>query len=271
METSSKTMNHMKSPSRQLYYGLIKATTEHMYSLYEYQKYAESNPAALIPTVTIIRRYAIDGKLTRMENFIDGKLECITEYQFNAKGQVISSLDIDPAGIHTRRSVNIYNKDGLIEEWRVYSDMVNLDFRMLYSYDSQGKLFSESLIHENHEEYSISFYEHLDDNTIISISKDDKGRFIEKTIEEYDPTGNLISFRNYDESGRLKREGFYTYDIHNNQLSVKMKHYSEEGIEHTGREYEYLYDHKDNWIRAIHQAGEDKYSNVCIREIEYYT
>ncbi len=263
-------MSKKKAHHHHIYYGTIKATTEHWYGLSEYLGHCDIELGTLTPTISIIRRYTRDGRMTQMENFGVGELEYITEYTFNANGQIISSLDKDPAGNLTRKSFNIYNKDGLIEECRAYSDKVNLDFRMLFSYDSQGKRISETTIHKNHNDNSTTFFEYNDDNTITRMIKDDKGKSMGKTIEKYDSAGNLISFRDYDESGRIDHEEFYTYDIQNNELTVKMKHYSAEGIEYTCRDYEYIYDHMDNWVKVIQHAGDDEYQSVCIREIEYY-
>ena len=263
-------MSIKKTPDHHQYFGIIKATTEHWYSFDKYFAHKESNPESLTPSVSIIRRYDREGRLTKIEHFESGKPEYTTEYQFSANGQVIRSVNKDPEGKPMCKSASIFNKDGLPEACSVFCDMQNLDFRMLYSYDLNGKTLTETILYENPEENATTFFEHIDECTIVKTSKDAGGQIIEQIIEKFDTAGNLESFSEFDNTGNLVREGFYTYDIFNNQLTVKMHIYTMEGIEYSGREYEYLFDARDNWVRLICNPDDDQDASVCVREIEYY-
>jgi len=258
----------MKTPGQQKYYGIIKATTEHWYGFSEYFEHAKSNLGVLIPSVSIVRRYTSDGRITQIEHYGYGKLEYTTEYKFNAENQLIGSLDLDPSGNPIRKSVSIFNKNGLLEEYFSYSDLVNVDFKMIFTYDPKGNELSETIIHNNPDDKLTTFFEY-DDNLTKSFTYDKKGKLIGKTMNVYDSIGNMISSKDYNEFCILSKEMTYSYDIHNNELVVEIKIHNDDGRECFQREYEYSYDHLDNWVMAIHRTDNDDYASVCIREIEY--
>jgi len=252
--------------------AIIKKTTEHYYALKDFLDHEPSGLNKLIPVTTITMKFFKDGRIRAIEYLYDGQSDYKTVYKYNRKKQLIKSLDCDQNNKPIRKAISKYDSKGLLVELCVYSDMKNIDFRHVISYDQNSLKKSETLIQSDGSSDGTSYFEYgKSGKEIICTYKDNDGNIIEKFIDLFDEAGNNVLTWVCKEENTVEREYVYSYDLHNNLVEKEVIIYSNGIVTEKSRcKFKYVYDTKNNWIKAYNYHESDEFSSVVVREIDYF-
>ena len=252
-------------------YISVKEITEYFFGL----DYSQTNELTGIDNyesgLMVTTKFSEDGKELEQEHFLEGEPDYKTIYKYNELNQLIETLNVNPSNTPLRKVIFRYDKNGLKTESLLFTDMSNINSKLIRLYNNELRLISESFIHYNGGKNISYFYEY--DNDIkekTCIIKDDQGNMLEKVISLYNDEGNIILSREFNSDNNLESETEYSYDHHNNLLKTDIRNYSGSDIETMQNRYEYVYDNMNNWIKYIHYAAHEELSSVVFRNIVYY-
>ncbi len=191
----------------------------------------------------------------------DGTRGWVTEYSYDDNGNMIEESTGDSVNVMT------YDETGhLLSKVSYYKEEKKNEKH--YEYDEQGYVVAETRIERYSEETTYTFtITYNDDHTEASIEQFKNGEPNGKTVETYNAAGQVLSSTvhdangnwkrtqtwEYDESGKLLREGnysrsetqadymtIYTYDENGLLLSKNVDYYYGYLLEYTYEPFEIL-------------------------------
>lgn len=215
--------------------------------------------ASGVNNLAITRRNSDNSQIDRVE----------MEYQKNklAKKTTFSSQNAP-----NEKITYIYDSKGSVVEENYYNSTDEVQYKVVYKYDKKSKKISDARYtgdgKKNYE--TISSYD--GDNLIRKFVNNNKGETEFSEDFTYDSKGNVIThltYENIDKSKTLDKfsyddkgnrigwqvykndvpfmAGRFTYDSHNNQISVIGIDANNKEVDR--REYTYAYDAKGNWTK----------------------
>jgi hypothetical protein len=102
---------------------------------------------------------------------------------------------------------------------------------------------------------------------VLSTSRFDATRVIEKWSGEYDSNGRIDVSKFYDNQDNLLQYAKYVYDEYGNELEFLL--FSDNGKILTKREYRYIYDRYGNWTQQV-SIADGQPEIIMLRNIIYY-
>ena len=177
-----------------------------------------------------------NNKIKVFKSIGEDSLRLVMSYKYNENNEVIEEYNYFDDGRITYEVLK-YNKNGKIEEQDLYEDG-ELYRRFVNKFDTKGKRIEECVYGNNDTLIVKSAYEY---NKFEKITAEYEGRerLTKKADWKYDKKGNLVRFREYEESGSKSKTKNYEYDECGNEIRCIKTKMGRGIVEGTITEYEY--------------------------------
>lgn len=259
----------MINTDRPLLYGNIKETTLKVYVEEDESLADESEIHRLVPEITTVTRYLFDGRIESIDNYGLDEHENTGCFCYDIKGKLTEVIEKKPSGDSYKSSMYLYSKNGLVDEFIVFSGPGEMDFRFNYSYNSESLLVAETISYQgNRYDAMTTRYDYFPESgKRILLHSDPEGNFTGKEIESYDKAGDLICLLAYERNGLLRAKTRYEHDKHGNILIREIVHYDDCKSVFIHK-YIYWYDSQNNWVKN-HNYTNGAFKSFAIRDIVY--
>lgn len=168
-----------------------------------------------------------------------------------------------------------YEKSGKLSEEVILNYNKKVFKRIKYSYDDKGNIVQKvtkylptgNFLWHRKEETDKYLYKYDENNNEIECRHyESKGKAKLRWVSKYDLDGNAIEINRYGSNGKLELKTQQEYE---KGLVKEISAFDKNGNLKNKREFQYHYDKKGNWIKAM-VIWDNDLDHYVIREIEYF-